>query len=211
LKCHKMDLFHDGEWTKSLVVQFLQRLKCFHVLSSKLCLVSNLENLLVSVMFINIFLVMFLCLPKVGYKLCSNVHQPHVLIFNWLRMLFTPWMPNLKCKPWFAKKKSLLCWKMDYVIVSSNFTMDKRYNQLWNVSIVPSFDWPVLFVHLSRGGKLIITSLSHLIVQKMFSKTWMQTRVYGQKWYFQEGHDIEKHDKKLTWLSFHWFLFCYKE
>jgi hypothetical protein len=104
LKCHKMDLFHDDEWTKSLVVQFLWRLKCFDVLSSKLCLVSNLEILLVFAMFINIFLVMSLCLPKVGYKLCSNVHQPHALIFNWFTMLFTPWTSNLKCKPWFAKK-----------------------------------------------------------------------------------------------------------
>jgi len=46
-------------------------------------MVSNLEVWLVFAMFINIFLVTFLCLFKVGDKLCLNVYQPRGLIFNY--------------------------------------------------------------------------------------------------------------------------------
>jgi len=47
------------------------------VLLLKQDLVSNLEIWLIFVMNINIFLVSFLCILKVGYKLWSNVCQPH--------------------------------------------------------------------------------------------------------------------------------------
>jgi membrane-associated PAP2 superfamily phosphatase len=46
-------------------------------------MVSNFEVWLVFEMFINIFLVTFLCLFKVGDELCLNVYQPHGLIFNY--------------------------------------------------------------------------------------------------------------------------------
>jgi hypothetical protein len=156
LKCHKMDLFHDGEWTKSLVVQFLWKSKCCDVLLSKLCLVSKLD----------ILLVMSLCLPKVGYKLCLNVHKPHALIFNWFIRT-----SKLKCKPWHVKKNVYCVEKWIVLLWAQTLPWTKSYNHLWNVSIVSSFDWPILFVHLFKGGKLIITSLSHLIIQKTFSKT----------------------------------------
>jgi hypothetical protein len=76
LESHNIYLFHDGEWIKSLVAQFLLRLNYFDVLSLKLNLIYDLEIWLASAMFINIFLVTPLRFPKVGYKLCSNVYQP---------------------------------------------------------------------------------------------------------------------------------------
>jgi hypothetical protein len=64
LEGHIIDLFCDGEWTKSLVVQFLQRPSFFNVLLSKPHLVSNLEIWLILAMNINILLVSSLCLLK---------------------------------------------------------------------------------------------------------------------------------------------------
>jgi hypothetical protein len=73
LECHCVDLFHDGEWVKFLVVQFLRQQNCFDVLWLKPNLISNLEIWLVFTMFVNIFLVSPLSFFKVGYKLCLNV------------------------------------------------------------------------------------------------------------------------------------------
>jgi hypothetical protein len=64
LEGHIIDLLCDSEWTKSLVVQFLQRPRLFDVLLLKPHLVSDLEIWLILVMDINIFLVSSLCLLK---------------------------------------------------------------------------------------------------------------------------------------------------
>jgi hypothetical protein len=55
--------------------------------------------------FIGIFLVMSLCFPKVGYKLCSNVCQPHGSIFSYMihNVVHTLDVKH-RCKPWFANK-----------------------------------------------------------------------------------------------------------
>jgi hypothetical protein len=68
---HCVDLFHDYERTKILIVQFFGQPSCFDVLSSKPNLISNIW--LVFMMFINIFLILLMNFLKVGYKLCSNV------------------------------------------------------------------------------------------------------------------------------------------
>jgi hypothetical protein len=47
-------------------------------------MVSNLEVWLVFVMFINIFLITFLCFLKFGNKLCLNVYQSHGLISKYM-------------------------------------------------------------------------------------------------------------------------------
>jgi hypothetical protein len=44
-------------------------------------------------------------------------------------------------------------------------------NWLCNLNIVPNFDYPTLFAHLFRGGRPMTTSVSCLIIQKVFSKT----------------------------------------
>jgi len=80
--------------------------------------------------------------------------------------LCTPSMSNLKCKPWFAKK--------------GNYLHD---NWFCNVNIALRLDWPILFTHPPKGGKLMTTSLSHLKVQKITSKTLMQTKADDQNWY----------------------------
>ncbi len=196
LKCHKMDLFHDDECTMFLVVQFPWKLKCFDVLSSKLCLVSTLEILLVFALFINIFFVMSLCLPKVGYKLCLNVHQPHALIFNCFIMLFTPWTSKLKCKPWFVKKIVYCVEKWIVLLWAQTLPWTKRYNHLCNVSIVSSFNWHVLFVHLFRGGKLIITSLSHLKFKKPFPKLGCKLRSMVRNDIFRKAMILKNMVKK---------------
>jgi hypothetical protein len=54
-----------------------------------------------------------------------------------------------------------------------------------------------MFTHLSRGEKLMTTSLSHLKTQRIDSITWIQTEAHNQKWYFQEDHDTEKLKLKL--------------
>jgi hypothetical protein len=74
LECHYVDLFHDGEWVKFLLVQFFQWASCFDVLLSKPNLISNFEIWLVFMMFVNIFLVLPSNLFKAKYKLCLNVY-----------------------------------------------------------------------------------------------------------------------------------------
>ncbi len=113
--------------------------------------------------------------------------------------LCTPWMSNLGYKPWFVKKTfvglmNALCYykqTLPWPKVLTNYLDD---NWLCIVNIVPRLDWPILFAHPYRGGKLMTTSFSHLKAQRITSKTWMQIKAHNQKWYFQEDHDIEKHD-----------------
>jgi hypothetical protein len=92
--------------------------------------------------------------------------------------LCTTWMSNLGWKPWFVKKRfvglmNALCYCkqiLPWPKVLINYLDD---NWLCTINIVPKFDWFILFTHLSRGGKLMITSLSHLKTQRIISKTWM--------------------------------------
>jgi hypothetical protein len=44
------------------------------------------------------------------------------------------------------------------------------------------------------------TSPSHLKVQIVVSKIWMQTKAHNKKLYLQENHDTKKHDQGITWL-----------
>ncbi len=76
LECHCVDLFHDGEHVKFLVVHFSWQPNCLNVLLLKPTLISNLKIWLVFTMFVNIFLLSPLSFFKVGYKLCSNVYWP---------------------------------------------------------------------------------------------------------------------------------------
>jgi hypothetical protein len=53
-------------------------------------------------------------------------------------------------------------------------------NWLCTLYIAPKLDCLVLFAHPSRGGKLT-TSFSYLKIQKIASRTWMQTKAHDQK------------------------------
>jgi hypothetical protein len=105
LKCHNVDLLHDDEWTKSLVIQFLWRLCCLNILLLKPNLVSNIENCLFLMMFVNIFVVHCLCaFSRLNTSCAQNVHQPQGLIFGYkIHNLVHALVSNLRCKPWFAK------------------------------------------------------------------------------------------------------------
>jgi hypothetical protein len=123
-------------------------LSCFDVLSSKPNLVFDFEIWLILMMYINILLVSSLCLLKVGYKLCSNIYQPHTLIFHCKihNLMHTLDVKLAWAKLWFAKKCVFRvdeCTALLYV----NSAMDKRFNQLF---------WCWLVVH-----------------QKYYYKTWL--------------------------------------
>ncbi len=60
------------------------------------------------------------------------------------------------------------------------------------VNIAQKFDWPILFTHPSKGGKLMIISPSHLKVQRVAFRNWMQIEGHNHKWYIKKDHDIEK-------------------
>ncbi len=128
LEGHNIDLFHDGEWTKFLVVQFLQRPNCFDMLSSKPNLVSNLEIWLIFVMDINILLVSSLCLLKVGYKLCLNVYQPHDSIVSYrIHNVVHTLDVKLGLQIMICKKKDY-CVDECITLLYANSTMDKRFD-----------------------------------------------------------------------------------
>ncbi len=74
------------------------------------------------------------------------------------------------------------------------------------MNIIPR---PVLFAHSFGGGKLMITSPSHVKAQKVDSRTWMQTKAHDHKWYLQEDHDTKKHDKGIIQLFFCQIQFWY--
>jgi hypothetical protein len=89
-----------------------------------------------------------------------------------IKILFTPWLSNLGCKPWFAKKmfvrlmNALCCYKqtLPWPKILTNYRQD---NWLCIIDMVPRLDWPIMFTHMSRGGKLITTSLSYLKAQRV--------------------------------------------
>jgi hypothetical protein len=68
-----------------------------------------------------------------------------------------------------------VCWVNEcIVLLYANSTMATSLT----INTTPKLDWLVLFAHLSRGGKLITISLSHLKIQKITSRTWMQTKAH---------------------------------
>jgi hypothetical protein len=71
------------------------------------------------------------------------------------------------------------------------------FNDNWLCN-APRFDWPILFVH-SFGGRSLIISFSHLIIQNVSSKTWMQIRVHDQKYIFRKVMILRNMIKKITW------------
>jgi hypothetical protein len=80
------------------------------MLLSKPHLVSNLDILSILVMDINILFVSFLCLFKVGYKLCSNVCQPHGSILNYkTHNVVHTFDVKLGVQIMICKEKGLLC------------------------------------------------------------------------------------------------------
>jgi hypothetical protein len=85
------------------------------------------------------------------------------------------------------------------------------HNWLCTINIALRLDWPFLFTHLSRGGKSLIISPSHLKIQKVVSKTWMQIEAHNQKKYLQINHDTKKYDQRITWLFLRQLLFWYME
>jgi hypothetical protein len=203
LESHNVDLFYDGEWTKSLVVQFFWRLNCFDVLSLKPNLVFDFEIWLILMLYINILHVSSLCLLKVGYKLCFNVCQPHNSIFHskihdvmhTLDVRLTCANHGSQKKLFFVLMIALYCcvWTLPWSWSLTNY-LDVDWLCITN--IIPRFDW------LFGGGRLMITSFSHLTVQKIASKNWMQTRVHDRNIYILKAHDIKKHDQEITWLNF---------
>jgi len=131
LKRHNVDLFRDGEWTNSLVIQFFQRPSCFDMLLLKPHLVSELDILLILTMDINIFFISSLCFFKVGYKLCLNVCQPHGLILNYkIHNVVHNLDVKLGVKIWFVNKK--VCYVNECItLLYGNSTIDKKSNQLF--------------------------------------------------------------------------------
>jgi len=118
LEGHNIHLVRDGEWTKSLVVQFLQKPSCFDVLSLKLDLVSNLEIQLIFVKYINILFVSDLCPFKFGYKLCLNVCQPHGSIPSYkIHHVVYTLDVKLTVQTMICIERGLLYWWMHHIVV----------------------------------------------------------------------------------------------
>jgi hypothetical protein len=92
--------------------------------------------------------------------------------------LCTPWMSNLGCNRDLQKKmfvqlmNALCCYKqtLPWPKVLTNYFDD---SWLCTINIVLRFYWHVLSAHLSRGGKLMTISPSHLKVQRVTSRTLM--------------------------------------
>jgi hypothetical protein len=77
-------------------------------------------------------------------------------------MLCTPWMLNLGCKSWFAKKK-VYCVDECTTLLYANSTMDKRFNQL---------SWWLLVVHhkYCSRTRLRFEQLKFMIKNNMLKK-----------------------------------------
>jgi hypothetical protein len=76
LECHIIDFLHNGEWIKFLITSFFKRSCHFDILLPDLELVFIFEAWLFLVMFINIFIVLPLCIFKIKHMSCLNVYQP---------------------------------------------------------------------------------------------------------------------------------------
>jgi hypothetical protein len=73
---------------------------------------------------------MSLGLHKVEYKLCSNVHQPHGLIFNCkIHNVIHILDVKLKVQTMTCKERCLLCGKIDCVIIRKLY-YGKKLDQL---------------------------------------------------------------------------------
>jgi len=176
LEGHNVDLFCDGEWTKFLVVEFLQRSNCFDMLLLETKLISNLKIWLIFVMDINIFLVSSLCILKLDTScvwMFTN-HSTQSLVVKFM-MLCTPWMSNLGYKSWFAKKGVVMFMNALHCCTQTpswTRSLTNYFDDDWLCSpnIVLGLNWHVMFAHPFGGGSLMIISSSHLIAQKLGCK-----------------------------------------
>jgi hypothetical protein len=96
---------------------------------------------------------------------------------------------KLEVQIMICKERFLLGWWMHCVVVNcflpwpkilTNYLDD---NWLCTVNIGPRLDWFTFFAHPLGGGKLITTSFSHLKVQRVAFRTWMQIAAHDKKWY----------------------------
>ncbi len=94
-------------------------MSCFDVFSSKPNLVVDLKTWLLLMMFIGIFLIMPLHFFEARNNLSSNVCQPHDSIFSY-RVHNLVHLLNVKpeVQTMIGKKRCLLCWRMNDVIVN---------------------------------------------------------------------------------------------
>jgi hypothetical protein len=123
LKGHNTYLFANGEWIKFFVIQFLQRLCCFDILSPTPNLVFNLETWLFFELFVSkISLVLPLHFFKNRHKLCPNVHQSTCdPIFGFPDSWFYSWKANNNLT--FIPKSSK--------IIFQNLNEIEVHNQKW--------------------------------------------------------------------------------
>ncbi len=124
---------------------------------------------------------------QVWIELCLNVCQPHSSIFHYkihnvmhtFDVKLTCANHDLQIKVFFVLMNALHCcrWTLPWTKGLTNY-FDVDWLCIEN--IIPRLDW------LFGGGRLLITSSSHLIVQRTTSLIWMQTWVHDQKNIFKK-------------------------
>jgi len=153
---------------------------------------------------------LLLCVFKVIFKLNSRWIQ-HPLT-TWLNphLLDSQLCAHLECQTRganhdlqinvFVGLMNALCYcrqTLPWPKILTNYLDD---NWLCTINIAPRLDRLVLFAHSFGGGKLMITSPSHLKAQIVAFRTWMKIEAHDHKWYFTKDHDTKKHDQWIIWL-----------
>ncbi len=106
------------------------------------------------------------------------------MVLSWFKKprKLRSFMLIIRCNPWFAKN-FFHCVDESIALLYTNSNMDKGFDQLfsWWLVVHHKYCFRTWLTHLFGGGRLMITSLLDLIVERSTSKTWLQTNVHDQK------------------------------